>query len=214
MIDNQSLMKEKTEGRKIGYARVSTDEQNLDMQLDALKDFGCDAIWQDHASAAARKRKGLDNALLDCEEGDTFVVWKLDRLARRIKDILHHLEMFQNQGVGFVSLRDNIDTTSASGKLMLHMLAAMAEFERDQIIERTRAGMKAAKARGKKVGNEQKMTAKMVEDAQYMRDRRMTARQIADRLHKRYRIRMSPKSVYNYTVAKGSKRKPRRTVEQ
>lgn len=210
--DVDLLVKELENVRKVGYARVSTDEQKMDMQLDELKKFGCKPIWEDYGSATRKKRRGLSLALLDVEEGDAFVVWKLDRLARRVRDIMDITDQLEDKGVHFVSIRDGIDTTSAAGRMMFNMLSVMAEFERDQIAERTRAGMRAAKRRGKRVGPEAKMTEAMVADAQHLRDTGSTAKQIAERLHERYKVKVSEKTVYNYTTKPGSKRRPARKL--
>ena len=138
---------------KIGYARVSTDEQNLDLQLDALKAAGCEKIFHDHGvSGATIQRDGLSQAILACGAGDTLVVWKLDRLGRSLGFLCELIERFGNQGAGFQSLTDGIDTTTSGGKLVFHIMGALAEFERSLISERTKAGMQAAKKRGKRLG--------------------------------------------------------------
>lgn len=198
--------------RRIGYARVSTDDQSLDLQRDALKVAGCVTIWEDKKSAAARTRKGLDLLLLDLEPGDTLVVWRLDRLARSINQLLKLLERLDDEGIGFVSLQENFETTSATGRLVLHIMAALSEFERGLISERTKAGMRAAKRRGQKVGPDAKMTAQMVEDAQHLRDTGHTAKRIAGRLRERYKVNVSEKTIYNYTVKPGSKKRPARKL--
>jgi DNA invertase Pin-like site-specific DNA recombinase len=199
-------------GRRIGYARVSTDDQNLDLQRDALTAAGCTTIWEDKASAAARTRKGLDNLLLDLDPGDTLVVWRLDRLARSINQLLKLLERLDEDGIGFLSLQENFETSSATGRLVLHIMAALSEFERGLISERTKAGMRAAKKRGQKVGPDAKMTPQMVEDAQGMRDNGRTAKHIAEYFGKHYKLKISQKTIYNYTVQKGSKKKPARKL--
>lgn len=138
---------------KIGYARVSTDEQNLDLQIDALKAAGCEKIFQDHGiSGAVVEREGLSQAISACSTGDTLVVWKLDRLGRSLGFLCGLIERFGKQGAGFQSLTDGIDTTTSGGKLVFHIMGALAEFERSLISERTKAGMKAAKKRGKRLG--------------------------------------------------------------
>lgn len=205
-------MKELDGVRKVGYARVSTDEQKMDMQLDALEKFGCKPIWEDYGSAAKKNRRGLSLALLDVREGDALVVWKLDRLARRVRDIMDITDRLEDKGVHFVSLRDGIDTTNAAGRMMFNMLSVMAEFERDQISERTRAGMRAAKRRGKRVGPEAKMTPAMVADAQHLRDTGSTAKAIRERFREKYKVKVSEKTIYNYTVKKGSKHRPARQL--
>ncbi len=139
---------------KIGYARVSTDEQNLDLQLDALKAAGCNKIFTDEGKSGITKdREGLSQALSAVSEGNnTLVVWKLDRLGRSLGFLCELIDKLKEQGAGFHSLTDGIDTTTTGGKLVFHIMGALAEFERDLIKERTKAGMKAAKKRGKHVG--------------------------------------------------------------
>lgn len=139
---------------KIGYARISTDEQNLDLQIDALNAAGCEKIFMDEGiSGITKERKGLSEALSALENGNnTLVVWKLDRLGRSLGFLCELIERLKGQGAGFQSLTDGIDTTTTGGKLVFHIMGALAEFERDLIRERTKAGMKAAKKRGKHVG--------------------------------------------------------------
>jgi DNA invertase Pin-like site-specific DNA recombinase len=138
---------------KIGYARVSTEEQNLDLQRDALEAAGCEVIYQDEGiSGITRERAALTQALSAIGIGDTLVVWKLDRLGRSLGFLCELVEQLGKQGTGFQSLTDGIDTTTNSGKLVFHIMGALAEFERNLIRERTKAGMKAAKKRGRHVG--------------------------------------------------------------
>ena len=139
-------------GRKIGYARVSTDEQELNLQTDALEHAGCHELFTDKTSGAKSQRPGLDQALSALQEGDVFVVWKLDRLGRSIRDLIAFVDQLHEQGVQFCSLTDSIDTTTPAGRFFFHVMAALAEMERDLIRERTRAGLEAARARGKKGG--------------------------------------------------------------
>ena len=144
---------------KIGYARVSTDEQNLDLQRHALTAAGCAAIHEDRGlSGAARDRPGLAAALARLAPGDVLVVWKLDRLGRSLPDLVQLLDRLGQAGAGFASLSEAIDTTTAGGRLVFHLLGALAEFERALIAERTRAGMAAAKRRGKHVGRPRKLS--------------------------------------------------------
>jgi DNA invertase Pin-like site-specific DNA recombinase len=137
---------------QIGYARVSTKEQNLHLQEDALKDAGCEEIYTDIASGSKSQRIGLDKALEFIRSGDTLVVWKLDRLGRSIQHLIETVSALNKRNVAFKSLQENIDTTSSGGKLIFHMFSALAEFERDLIRERTNAGLKAARARGRMGG--------------------------------------------------------------
>jgi len=140
-------------GQKIGYARVSTREQNLDLQMDALRGAGCDQIFTDQGiSGTAVERDGLSQALEAVQEGDTLVVWKLDRLGRSLGFLAELIAQFGKEGRGFIALQDGIDTTTTGGKLVFHIMASLAEFERDLISERTTAGMSAAKRRGKHIG--------------------------------------------------------------
>ncbi|HKX79700.1 MAG TPA: recombinase family protein [Novosphingobium sp.] len=139
--------------RKIGYGRVSTDDQSLDLQIDALKAAGCAAIHTDHGvSGTRRKRSGLDAALADMRPGDTLVVWKLDRLGRSLKFLVDLIEDFEARGCGFVSLTEGFDTTTSTGKLVFQIIAAIAEFERTLAVDRTRAGLAAARRKGKRLG--------------------------------------------------------------
>ena len=136
----------------VGYARVSTTDQNLDLQRDALKAAGCDRIFTDTASGAKTERPGLTQLLKECRQGDTLVVWKLDRLGRSLPHLVETVRELEAQGIGFKSLQENIDTTTSGGKLIFHIFASLAEFERDLIRERTNAGLSAARARGRKGG--------------------------------------------------------------
>ena len=131
----------------IGYARVSTQDQTLDLQKDALHKAGCQKIFTDIASGAKQERKGLEDALSHAREGDIFVVWRLDRLGRSITHLIETVSGLATRGVGFKSLTENIDTTTSGGKLVFHIFGALAEFERDIIRERTNAGLQAARAR-------------------------------------------------------------------
>jgi DNA invertase Pin-like site-specific DNA recombinase len=138
---------------KIGYARVSTDVQRMDLQMDALKQAGCDQIFADQGiSGASTERPGLQQAMDMLQKGDTLVVWRLDRLGRSLVNLVEYVSNLGKQDVEFRSLTESIDTSSSGGKLLFHMIAALAEFERSLISERTKAGMAAAKLRGKHVG--------------------------------------------------------------
>ncbi len=134
---------------KIGYARVSTPDQSLYMQKQALKQAGCEKIFSDTASGVRSDRIGLDKAMADLRAGDTLVVWKLDRLGRSLQNLIQLIKLLKENKVGFQSLQENIDTTTTGGKLIFHIFSALAEFERDIIRERTNAGLKAARARGR-----------------------------------------------------------------
>lgn len=138
----------------IGYARVSTHEQILDLQLDALSKAGCDAdrTYTDTISSRKAERPKLEQALDQLREGDTLIVWRLDRLGRSLQELINLVNLIHAKGAGFKSLTENMDTTTPGGKLVFHFFAALAEFERDIIQERTRAGLAAARARGRKGG--------------------------------------------------------------
>ncbi len=136
----------------IGYTRVSTNDQNLDLQQDALKEVGCERLFTDTASGTKTARPGLTAALKECRAGDTLVVWKLDRLGRSLPHLVETVRDLVARGSGFKSLQENIDTTTAGGKLIFHLFASLAEFERDLIRERTHSGLSAARARGRTGG--------------------------------------------------------------
>jgi DNA invertase Pin-like site-specific DNA recombinase len=159
----------KREGKKsmkIGYARVSTDEQNLDLQLDALQEAGCESIYKDEGiSGASPNRKGLDEALNTLNPGDVLVVWKLDRLGRSLQHLIHIIEKLGACGIGFRSLSESIDTTTAGGKLIFHIFGALAEFERGLIAERTKAGLQAVMKRGKRLGRPSSLTQEQLNHA-------------------------------------------------
>ncbi len=141
----------------VGYARVSTTEQTLDLQFDALKKAGCSKIFTDTASGAKTERKGLDEALSYVREGDTLVVWRLDRLGRSLTHLIETVSQLDNRKIGFKSLTEQIDTTTSGGKLIFHIFGALAEFERNLIRQRTNAGLQAARARGRVGGRPKKL---------------------------------------------------------
>lgn len=153
---------------KIGYARISTADQSLDLQTDALKAAGCEKVFQDVASGAKDERKGLADTIAYARAGDVLTVWKLDRLGRSLKHLIETVNRLHEKGVGFASVQENIDTTTPGGKLIFHIFGALAEFERELIRERTNAGLKAARARGRKGGRKEKLTPKQVEMARAM----------------------------------------------
>ncbi|PEJ37136.1 DNA invertase [Peribacillus butanolivorans] len=149
----------------IGYVRVSTGLQNLDLQMDALKQYGCSKIFHDKMSGAKRQRPGLEEALQYAREGDTIVVWRLDRLGRNMQDLIQIVNSLNERGVGFHSLQENLtmDKSNATGQLMFHLFAAFAEFERNLIEERSAAGRAAARARGRLGGRPEKFGEKDIE---------------------------------------------------
>jgi DNA invertase Pin-like site-specific DNA recombinase len=152
----------------IGYARVSTEDQRLDSQLSALKAAGCTRIFQDKASGVRSARKGLTQALNACVRGDVLVIWKLDRLGRSLRDLIDLIERLNARGIGLRVLTGHgasIDTTRAEGRMMFGMLAVLAEFERELIRERTKAGMQAARERGAHVGRPCKLSKTQVHRA-------------------------------------------------
>jgi DNA invertase Pin-like site-specific DNA recombinase len=157
----------------IGYARVSTHDQTLNLQQDALTTAGCSKIFTETASGAKAERQGLEEALRYVRAGDTVVVWRLDRLGRSLPHLIATMTDLAERGVGFKSLTESIDTTTSGGKLIFHIFGALAEFERNLIRERTQAGLTAARARGKRGGRPQALSGK----------RRQIARDLYDRGH-------------------------------
>lgn len=147
----------------IGYARVSTDEQNLDLQRDALHKANCEQIYTDRVSGTKAERKGLTEALSHLRKGDTLVVWRLDRLGRSLRHLIDTVTDLQERGIGFKSLQESIDTTTSGGKLVFHIFGALAEFEREIIKERTKAGLSAARSRGKSGGRPKALSDRQVQ---------------------------------------------------
>ena len=141
----------------IGYARVSTDDQNLDLQRDALQQAGCERVFEDTASGAKAERVGLVALMEVLRVGDTVVIWRMDRLGRSLKDLIALVERLEAVGVGLRSLQEKIDTTSSGGRLVFHLFGALAEFERNLIRERTQAGLTAARARGRYGGRKKRL---------------------------------------------------------
>jgi DNA invertase Pin-like site-specific DNA recombinase len=149
----------------IGYARVSTTDQTLDLQKDALEKTGCARIFTDTASGAKAERIGFEEAMSHLRKGDTLVVWRLDRLGRSLKHLIETITALNNRGIGFKSITESIDTTTSGGKLIFHIFGALAEFERDIIRERTQAGLNAARARGRKGGRPKALTPRKAQMA-------------------------------------------------
>ena len=161
----------------IGYARVSTDDQNLDLQCDVLQKAGCARIYQDQISGAKAARPGLEKALEVARAGDTLVVWRLDRLGRSLKDLIAIVEGLDKREIELHSLQESLVTHSSEGKLIFHLFGALAEFERNLIRERTSAGLKAARARGRSGGrpkalepSKRKLAVKLYDEKQYTID--------------------------------------------
>jgi DNA invertase Pin-like site-specific DNA recombinase len=167
---------------RIGYARISTRDQNLDMQLDALKKAGCDKIYEDIISGTKSQRPGLDQALDTVRDGDTLVVWKLDRLGRSVKDLLDFAGGLNNRGVGFVSLTDAIDTTTVSGRFFFNVMASLAQMERELMVERTQAGLRAAREQGRVGGRKRTMTEAKIRSARKLLNQGTPPREVANSL--------------------------------
>lgn len=150
--------------QRIGYARISTDDQNLDLQRDALKQAGCNTIYEDAASGKAADRAELEQCRKALRAGDTLVVWRLDRLGRSLSDLVRIVAELERDGIGFESLTEKIETSSAAGKLVFHVFAALSEFERNLIRERTQGGLVAARARGRSGGRKPKLDDKKLKE--------------------------------------------------
>ena len=165
----------------IGYSRVSTDDQNLHLQHDELKKAGCEKFFDDKITGSKIERPGLDAAIDYAREGDVIVVWRLDRLSRSLKDLIQVVSDLESQGIGLKSINESIDTTSSSGKLIFHRFGALAEFERNLIRERTQAGLKAARSRGKMGGRPKKLNAEKTKLAQDLyNEKTRTIKQICE----------------------------------
>ncbi|KPX21533.1 Resolvase domain-containing protein [Pseudomonas amygdali pv. dendropanacis] len=186
---------------RIGYARVSTRDQNLDLQLDALKRAGCERIYQDVASGSKTARPALDELLGQVRAGDVLVIWKLDRMGRSLKHLVELVGNLIERKVGLLSLNDPIDTTSAQGRLVFNLFASLAEFERELIRERTQAGLSVARARGRMGGRPKGLTPRaqataMVAETLY-RERKLSVAAIAQKLH------VSKSTLYSYLRHRG-----------
>jgi DNA invertase Pin-like site-specific DNA recombinase len=183
--------------RLVGYARVSTEEQNLAMQISALVNAGVhpDNIWKEHVSAVAKKRPELALAMADARKGDTFVVWKLDRLARDLGNLLEIMRHFDSAGVSFKSLTEGIDTSTPVGKLLLHVIGALAQFERDLVVERTKAGVKAHRERGGRIGQPKKIEGKTHDKVVRMIK---AGKRVVDIAHE---VGVTPTTIYNHFPA-------------
>src|SRR3954463_14043757 len=167
----------------IGYARISTDDQNLDLQRDALEKAGCEQIYTDRVSGTKASRPGLTEALSHLRSGDTLVVWRLDRLGRSLRHLIDTVTDLQARGIGFKSLQESIDTTTSGGKLVFHIFGALAEFEREIIRERTNAGLQAARARGRNGGRPKKLTNKQIQMLQHLAaDKKHSVKEICQTL--------------------------------
>jgi DNA invertase Pin-like site-specific DNA recombinase len=184
----------------IGYARVSTRDQTVAAQCDALKAAGCERTFEETASGASRDRPELKAALDYMRKGDILVVWKLDRLARSLKQLIETIEALESRGIGFRSLTEAIDTTTAGGRLVFQIFGALAEFERQIIRERTRAGLDAARSRGSKPGRKPALTAKDIQAAKaLLADPEINVEEVARRLG------VSPATLYRHMPAARSR---------
>jgi len=166
----------------VGYARISTADQSLAPQIDALKAAGCGEIFEDCVSGAKTDRPGLNQALDHLRSGDTLIVWKLDRLGRSMSHLIDTVRDLDQRGIGFRSLTEGIDTTTSGGTLVFHLFGALAQFERDLIRERTRAGLSAAAARGRKGGRKAVVTAEKLKRAKMLIEKGLTVREAAARI--------------------------------
>jgi DNA invertase Pin-like site-specific DNA recombinase len=181
----------------IGYARISTLDQTLALQQDALTQAGCEHIYTDTVSGSVTERPGLTQALSHLRSGDTVVVWRLDRLGRSLAHLIDTIRDLQERGVGLRSLQDQIDTTTSGGKLIFHVFGALAEFERDLIRERTHAGLAAARARGRLFGRPKVLSPQEVKQLRTLaKDDRNTVREICQTL------RISRATYYRYLPEK------------
>lgn len=177
------MIEEKPSGRHIGYARVSTKDQKLALQLDALNEAGCTPIFRDHGVSGAKgSRPGIDAMLSDLTAGDTVVVYKLDRLGRSVLHLSDLLVKFQNDGIHFMSLTEGINTTTPGGKLVFHLFSAFAEFQRDIILENTLCGLDAARKRGSRLGRPLLLDIPTVMEAQRHIETGVKREHIADML--------------------------------
>ena len=166
----------------IGYARVSTQDQNLDLQTEALTKVGCKKIYNDKISGSRAERPGLTKALEMLREGDTLVVWKLDRLGRSVKNLVDLVGELHQQGIQFKSLTDAIDTGTPSGRFFFHVMASLAEMERELTVERTRAGLEVARQLGRKGGRRRQMTESQIESAKKLLANGVPPRDVATNL--------------------------------
>jgi DNA invertase Pin-like site-specific DNA recombinase len=182
MPAHRPLKKRSGQGVPIGYARVSTDDQNLALQLDALKKSGCDRVFTDKASGARLVRPGLDDALSHLRAGDTLVVWKLDRLGRSVKGLVDLVNALEAREVHFRSLTDGIDTKTPAGRFFFHIMASLAQMKHELIVERTRAGLAAARKLGRIGGRRRRMTESKIKAARRLLSGGTPPRDVAENL--------------------------------
>ncbi len=197
---------------KFGYARVSTKEQELHLQIDALEKAGCTKIFQEKFTGATKERPELQKLLAQLRPDDIVVIWKLDRLGRSLKDLIAIVTEIQDKGAGLLSLNDHIDTTTPQGKLTFHLFAALAEFERDIIRERTKAGLEAARARGRKGGRPKGLSKKAQHTAMlaesYYKEGELSINEICEQLG------ISRRTLYNYLRHRGVEIGKKRVVTE
>lgn len=177
----------------IGYARISTSEQSMDLQIDALKNAGCEKVFTDTVSGSKSRRPGLDEALRFVRDGDTLVVWKLDRLGRSLSHLLQTMETLQKRGVSFKSLSDGIDTDTSMGKMIFGIFGSLSEFELSLMRERTLAGLKAARARGRNGGRKRTLNREQIDTMLTLYESRKHS--VVDICRQ---MQISRKSFYNY----------------
>ena len=182
MVMDKKRTKTPVPGHVIGYARISTDGQDLGLQIDALEKAGATRIFQDVASGAKADRPGLQQALVYLREGDILTVWRLDRLGRSLPHLVSTVAELEARGIGFRSLTESIDTSTANGRLVFHLFAALADFERELTRERTNAGLAAARARGRIGGRRTVMTPAKLKKARELIGQGLTVREAAGRI--------------------------------
>lgn len=181
----------------IGYARISTLDQNLELQLSALQEIGCEKIYQDQISGIKTNRPGLSTALEVLRKNDTLVVWKLDRLGRTVKGLIDLVNQLQQKEIHFKSITDNVDTSTPAGRFFFHIMASLAQMERELMAERTKAGLAAAKAKGRVGGRKRKMTQSKIESAKQLLSSGSLPRDVAQNLG------ISVPTLYRWVPASG-----------
>lgn len=167
----------------IGYARVSTQDQHLDLQLKSLTEVGCEKVFQDKVSGKKLEKTGLIEAISHLRKGDTLVVWKLDRLGRSVKQLVTLIDQLNKQEIQFKSITDSIDTSTSSGRFFFHVMASLAEMERELMIERTKAGLAIAKQQGRTGGRKPKMTPSKIASAKKLLSSGIPAKEVAKNLN-------------------------------
>jgi DNA invertase Pin-like site-specific DNA recombinase len=188
----------------VGYVRVSKREQNPELQRRELLAAGCERIFEERVSSREEKRHQLEAAFDYCRAGDVLVVWRLDRLGRSIKELIELVNTLQERGVGFRSLRESLDTTSSGGRLVFHVFASIAEFERDVIRERTMAGLEAARARGRRGGRKPIMDErKLALASKLLRDKEVPIAEVCEA------VGVSSSTLYRYLKPDGTLRRPK-----